>query len=57
MYTVLRIYDDCTSITEKSENFISTLNACAIYLEDPSCEGIKVWENKTGKVIVDYWKD
>lgn len=58
MYKVLRIYDDLTTICEDGgDNFISILNALAIYLEDPMCVGVKVWRSEGGKLVVDYWKE
>lgn len=56
MFTVLRVYADLTSATEKTHDFNSALIACAIYLEDPDCENVKIWNTATGKIILDYWK-
>lgn len=56
MYQILRIYDDCTSATEYTDSIIQALNACTIYLEDPSCEGVKIWNVDTGIDILNYWK-
>ena len=56
MYMVLRLYDDCTSGTEKTNDFLSALQACEIYLEDPTCMGVKIWQTDNGKILLDYWR-
>ena len=55
-YVILSIYKDCTSETETASKIESALYASAIYLEDPNCWGIKIWEKETGKIIFDYWR-
>ena len=57
MYTILRIYSDFVSATEKTDAIINAFSACAIYLEDPDCIGVKVWNTNSGEIIVDYWKE
>ena len=58
MYIVFRIYSDQGTICEDGgDNFINILNALAIYLEDPACIGVKVWQSESDKFIVDYWKE
>ena len=56
MYLIIRCYEDITSATEIASDFLSVLRACEIYLEDPDCCIVKVIDNKTGKVVVDYVK-
>ena len=57
MFTILRIYDDCTSGTEHTDDMPSALRACSIYLEAPDCIGVKIWDVTTEKEILDYWKE
>lgn len=57
MYQILRVYDDQTAATERTDVFTHALSACAIYLEDPSCISVKIWDVDTGKIILDYWRE
>lgn len=57
MFTILRIYDDCTSGTEHTDDIPSALRACSIYLKAPDCIGVKIWDATTGKEIFNYWKE
>lgn len=57
MYQVFRLYNDMGSICERSEDIISSLNAAAIYLMDPTCIGIKIWRTSNGEIILDYWRE
>lgn len=54
MYQVIRAYSDFTSMTEHTDSITSALSAAAIYLEDPDCVRMIVYDTKTGKTIVDY---
>lgn len=56
MYTILRVYADLGSITEKGDNIANVFGACAIYVEDPDLLILKVWD-EAGTFIVDYYKD
>ena len=53
-YIVLSIYKDCTSKIETINKIESALYASVIYLEDPNCYGVKIWEKETCKIILDY---
>lgn len=57
MYTILRIYTDYTTMTEEASNISQALTASAIYLEDPNCIGIKIWDIHNGEIILDFWRD
>lgn len=54
MYQIIRAYSDFTSMTEHTDSITSALSAAAIYLEDPDCVRMIVYDTKTGKTIVDY---
>lgn len=56
MFVILRIYNDCTSSTELAFTIQEALRACDIYLEDPDCWGVKIWDKQDGKIILDYWR-
>ena len=56
MFVVLRIYNDLTSATEMAFTIQEALRACDIYLEDPDCCGVKIWDKQDGKIILDYWR-
>ena len=55
-YTLLTIYDTITK-TEHTDDFRAALSAAGIYLADRDVVGVKIWDNHTGKVILDYWCD
>ena len=59
MYMMIRAYDDCTCMTERSDNIVSLLEAAAIYLRDESCFSVKIWEelpeNDT-RIILNYYR-
>ena len=57
MYVILRAYSDLCSQTETTNSIINALNACAIYLEDPDCLFIKIWNKVTGALILDYMRE
>lgn len=57
MFIILRVYSDNATACEHSDTFISALSACAIYLEDPDCISIKIWDTTTGTIYLDYWRD
>ena len=57
MFTILRIYTHFVSSTELTDNISQALAACAIYLEDPNCEGVKIWNTHSGDIILEYWRD
>ena len=54
MYTILRVYDDLSAVTEKTCDFCSALRACEIALLDPLCCSVKIWSTNSGKLILDY---
>ena len=57
MFTILRIYQDWTSQTETAPTFACALSACAIYIEDPECWGIEIWNTNNGEIYLNYWKE
>lgn len=57
MFTILRVYSDCSTVTETTDNIIRALSACAIYLEDPDCISVKIWRTKDGTFILDYYRE
>lgn len=57
MFTILRIYPHYEVSTERTDNISQALSACAIYLEDPNCEGVKIWNNINGEIILEFWRD
>lgn len=57
MFVILRSYKDYTSSTEMASTIQEALRACDIYLEDPDCWGIQIWDQKSGKHILNYWRD
>lgn len=57
MYQIIRVYDDGATAAETTSSFISALNACTIYLEDPSCIVIKIKDCRDNKTIMEYWAD
>ena len=54
MYTILRVYDDFSSCTEKTNSLSDALSACAIYVKIPDLINLKIWETETGNFIFDY---
>ena len=57
MFSVMRIYDDGVSGTEATLTISNALVACSIYLEDPECIGVKIWDSETGEILFDYWRE
>ena len=58
MYIILRVYDDCSSATERAEQITGALSAAAIYLEDPSCVSVKIWRAANpNEIILDYYRE
>lgn len=55
-YTIVRTYDDDTFYREKTDDIKRALYVAAIYLEDPTCNNIKIWDNE-GTSILTYWRD
>ena len=55
-YTIVRTYDDDTFYREKTDDIKRDLYVAAIYLEDPTCNNIKIWDNE-GTSILTYWRD
>lgn len=43
-YQLIRAYEDCTCMTETSDNLVRLLNATAIYMEDDTLTQISIWE-------------
>ena len=57
MYTVFRIYDDCTTHTEYVDDISSALSAAAIYLEDESCIIVKIVKTSSKKLFLNYYRE
>lgn len=57
MYQIIRSYNNFTSATEHTDSITSALSAAAVYLEDPDCARIIIYDITTGKTIVDYRRD
>lgn len=57
MYQVIRGYNDFTSMTEHTDSITSALTAAAIYLEDPDCFTVKIYDVKNEKIVLDYYRD
>lgn len=57
MYTIFLIYKDFSYTTHKAENFPDALSACATWLQDPTCECVKIWNTQTGEILLDYWRE
>lgn len=57
MYTVFRIYDDCTTHTEYVDDISSALSAAAIYLEDESCIIVKIIRTSSEELILNYFRE
>lgn len=55
MFQIIRVYDDGGAITDNASNIINALNACAIYLEDPSCIVVKIIDRTNNKTVMEYW--
>ena len=56
-YTLLRAYDDCTTMTEQGDDIVAMLEAAAIYLRDRTCMTVKIWELGNPDVfILNYWR-
>ena len=57
MYQVIRGYNDFTSTSEHTDSITSALTAAAIYLEDPDCFTVKIYDEKNEKIVLDYYRD
>ncbi len=57
MYQVIRAYNDCSCMSEHTDSITSALSAAAIYLEDPDCLTVKIYDTRDKKFILDYYKD
>lgn len=55
-YTLMTLYEPDSTKTEGTNDFIAALEAAAIYLRDPDCYMVKIWDNDTGDFLLDYWK-
>ena len=54
MLQLIVAYTDCTSKTETTDSIILALNAARIYIEDPDCVAIKIWDDQKNKFILDW---
>ena len=57
MYQIIRGYIDFTTISEYTNTITSALSAAAIYLEDPDCCTVKIFDVTNKKIIMDFWRD
>ena len=57
MYQIIRGYNDFTSMTERTDSITRALSAAAIYLEDPDCFTVKIFDEKNEKIVLDYYRD
>ena len=55
-FTLWRVYNEGTTGSETVSSIADALAAAAIYVEDPDCLFIKIWDD-TGKLILDYSKE
>lgn len=57
MYHITRKYSDGLIQTEHTYSIIRALEAAAIYLEDPDCCKLKVYDIVNEKFVVDITRD
>lgn len=57
MYQVIRAYNDCSCMSEHTDSITSALSAAAIYLEDPDCLTVKIYDTRDKKFVLDYYRD
>ena len=55
-FLLWRVYNDCTTGSEIVSSIADALAAAAIYVEDPDCLIIKIFDD-TDKLILDYIKE
>lgn len=55
-YQMITVYEECTSKSEGTDDITAALNAAAIYLSDPDCIAIKIYDNARGEWVMDYWR-
>ncbi len=54
MYQIIIMWDDCSSKTETTANFPSALACAAIYVEDPTCISVEIYDWNKHKLIMDW---
>ena len=56
-YEMITTYTDAAYKIEVVDNFISILNAAAVYMEDPDCHEITVLDFKTSTTPLHWVRD
>lgn len=57
MYELVRAYNDCTSMSEHSDDIVALLEAAAIYLRDRSCWSLHIYDNKHDCIVLTYYRE
>ena len=55
-YQMITVYEDCASKTEGTDDIIAALTAATVYLEDPDCIAVKIYDNEKQEWVMDYWR-
>lgn len=53
-YQIIRLYSDLSCATEHCDSITRALTAAAIYLEDPDCIMVKIYDIQAEKFVLDY---
>lgn len=51
-YQIICAYEDCSCVTEISNDLINVLNACTVYWKDSTCFSIQVYDSVTKMFII-----
>lgn len=54
-YQLVTVYEDQCSKTEGSNDPIALLEAAAIYMRDPDCEAVEIYDFEKKCNILDFW--
>ena len=55
-YQLVTVYEDQYSKTEGSNDPIALLETAAIYMRDPDCEAVEIYDFEKECKILDFWR-
>lgn len=55
-YQLVTVYEDQCSKTEGGDDPITLIETAAIYMRDPDCEGVEIYDFQEERNILDFWR-
>jgi hypothetical protein len=55
-YQLVTVYEDQCSKTEGGDDLIVLLETAAIYMRDPDCEAVEIYDFEKECKILDFWR-